>query len=470
MSNFVPSLPLSDARPPIVVVLEDDLPTSHLLCLILERAGLSPHPCFSVQEATLFLKGGVRISAMLIDLSLPDGDGIEVLRTGRRIHKNIPCFVLTALETIKSAVEAMKAGAENYLIKPFEPQKLVTALQNAIKIYHGSQGGWTEDFIPPKGFQRWKSERMSGAMDLAEQAARVDVPTMLVGAQYTGRFRFAQLIHQQSSLKDKPMARINLAVLSPLQIETELFGLPLDKLHDAPQFARGKLVKCRGATLYLENIDRLHLAAQAQLLGVINHMPPTAVNQGAPCRILSSTSLDLQTEIQAGRFRLDLWYALSVHQIEVPSLAERLDDLPMLCENIITRICVTRKLCRPSLTRLALERLLDHSWPGNLSELAHCLEHAITRSIDGLIGPNDLPPLRRQLESESQARLPLGTSSIDELTKVSLIAALEACGGNRRRAAQRLKISLRTIYNMIERYELPKKTKPRSETDSLTKD
>lgn len=457
---------LPSGVPPNVIVLEDDQPTSQLLCLILKKAGFNPLPCLSVQKANELLRDEPRISAMLIDLSLPDGDGIEVMRMGRKIHKELPCFVLTAKEAVESAVLAMKAGAENYLIKPFEPEKLVPALKMAIKVYHGTQGGWNEDFTPPQGIRRWKSRKMCEAVQIASQAAKVTSATLIIGPPYTGKGRFAQLIHQASKLKGKPMSTTNLAALSPLQIETELFGIPLDKLHDAPMPSRGKLTKCRGETLYIENIDRLHLAAQSHMLAVINEEQLIAKGKQSPCRLITSSSADLRVEIKEGRFRQDLWYALSVYQIPIPCLAERLDDIPLLCENIITRICVARKLRRPTLTRRALERLLDHSWPGNLNELYNCLEHAVTRTSDGLIGPDDFPPLHSQQGEDARAMLPPGASSIEDLTRMTLIAALEACGGNRRRAAQRLKISLRTIYNMIERYELPKKQKKASKADA----
>ncbi len=228
---------------------------------------------------------------------------------------------------------------------------------------------------------------------------------------------------------------------------------------NASPFGRGKLAKCRGETLYIENIECLHPSAQSHLLNYINDGLASPTNKLPPCRLITSSSVDLKKAIQEKRFRQDLWYALSVYQIEVPSLSERLEDIPQLCENIITRICVNRKLRRPSLTRRALEQLFDHSWPGNLSELYSCLEHAITRSTDDLIGPDDFPTMRRHLESDIRAPFPAGAASIDDITKLTLISALDACGGNRRRAAQRLKISLRTIYNMIERYDLPRKAR-----------
>jgi DNA-binding NtrC family response regulator len=469
MSNLK-TTPQPPLEPPKVIVLEDDFTTSQLLCLTLKKAGFNPLACYGVREANELLTQEVRLSAMIIDLSLPDGDGIEVMRNGRRIHKDLPCFVLTAKEAVESAVQAMKAGAENYLLKPFEPETLVNALKAAIRIYHGQGSGWSEDFIPPQGIRRWKSAKMAKALEIAKQASKTLSSVMITGEPYTGKNRFAQLIRESSKLALKRFTTTNLAALSPPQIETELFGAPLDKLVNTSPFGRGKLARCRGETLYIENIDCLHPAAQAHLLDFINDEVASPSSKLPPCRLITSSSVDLKKAIKENRFRQDLWYALAVYQIEVPSLAERLDDLPLLCENIITRICVTRKLRRPSLTRRALEMLLDHPWPGNLSELYSCLEHAITRTTDGLIGPDDFPTMRRHLENDTRATLPFGASSIVDITRLTLVAALETCGGNRRRAAQRLKISLRTIYNMIERYDLPRKTRRNIEISEADKD
>lgn len=450
---------------PLVIVLENDNSTSQLLCLILKKAGFTPIACHTVQEANLVLKKELRISAMLIDLSLPDGYGIDVMRNGRRIHKGLPCFVLTAEEAVESAVLAIKAGAENYMVKPFEPDTLVNAVKAAVRIYQGQAGNWSEDFIPAQGIGGWKSPKMCRAVEIADQAGKATSSVIITGEPYTGKSRFAQLIRQFGKLKNKPMTTTNLAGLSPLQMEMELFGAPLENLLNTSPFGRGKLARCRGETLYIENIECLHLEAQLHLLNFINDELASSSSKLTPCRLITSSSIDLERAIQEKRFRQDLWYALSVYKIEVPSLSERIEDLPLLCENIITRICVSRKLRRPSLTRRALEQLLDHSWPGNLNELQSCLEHAITRSTDDLIGPEDFPPMmRRDLQNDERPTLPAGASSIDDLTKLTLISALEACGGNRRRAAQRLKISLRTIYNMIERYDLPRKPRTKAGT------
>jgi DNA-binding NtrC family response regulator len=453
----------SPEESPMIVVLEDDQATSQLICLILKKAGFQPIPCYSVQEGNQVLRDIARISAMLIDLSLPDGEGIEVMRHARRIHKDLPCFVLSATDTVQAAVEAIKAGAENYLIKPLEPVTLINALRVAVGFYHGKTTRWTEDLIPSQGMRKWKAPKMAKAMEVAAEAAKSASPVIITGGPCTGKRRFAQLIADNSSLKSKRLTTLNLAPLSPLEIETELFGAPLENLLNSSPFGRGKLAKCRGETLYIENIDCLHPAAQCHLVNFLND-ELAAPNTPPACRLITASSIDLKKLVQEKQFRQDLWYALAIYQIEVPSLAERLEDIPQLCENTITRICVNRKLRRPTLTRRALEQLLDHSWPGNLSELYSCLEHAITRSTDGVIGPDDFPSMRRPIESDFRTPFPTGGASIDDITKLTLISALESCGGNRRRAAQRLKISLRTIYNMIERYDLPRKSRNKAKT------
>lgn len=454
-----------------VVVLEDDRTTSELLCLILKKDGFVPLPCYSVAEANEILHGDIPISGMLIDLFLPDGDGIEALRNGRRIYKGLPCFVLTAKETVESAVIAMKAGAENYLVKPFEPASLLSALKGAIRIYQGLSGNPPEDVYSPQGIRRWKSPGMQKAMDTMSIAAKTVSAVTITGGECTGKNRFAQLIFKGGKMRLKGYTTVNLKSLSPSQIEAELFGAPLNSVSDNYLHSRGKLEKCRGETLYIENIHCLHPAAQARLMAWLNEEPAKTTGKQSTCRIISSGPPDLLTAVKEGSFRKDLWYALAVYHIEVPSLADRLEDIPLLCESIITRICVTRKLRRPTLTRKALEVLTDHNWPGNLSELYNCLEHAVSRTEDGLIGPDDFPSMIRHSQGGTHpTTFQFGASSIEEINKLTLEAALEACGGNRRRAAQRLKISLRTIYNMIERHELPRRTNKRRISGELAPD
>ncbi len=450
-----PDTPTDDRSSPwSVLVVEDDLTTSSLICAVLDDRGIPSLPCQSVHESMEAIRENLTIGAAVIDLGLPDGDGIDVIRKARQVFPGLPFFVLTAKESVESAVVAMKAGAMDYFTKPFDTEKLVTVLADAMSLYRGqrerNQTG-KEDF---PSIRRWKSPKMRQALEVTKLAAKTLSPVLITGEPSTGKRSIARMIHEGGKLRSKPLVTINLANLTPPEAEIELFGKPLSKGEEAHEAGRGRLERSGGSTIFIENIERLSAPAQSALLEWIQAADKGGPGGVSPCRLIVSGPAALERLILEGSFRDDLRYALSVYQVEVPSLAERAQDLPDLCETTITRICVSRKLRRPSLTRKAMEVILDHAWPGNLSELHSVLEHAVTHTGDGLIGPDDLPRLLSSSESTRTSFIPLGISSIDDINKATLLAALEACGGNRRRAAQRLKVSLRTIYNMIQRYQV----------------
>lgn len=465
-----PSNTQTEARPIpwSVLVVEDDLTTSSLICAVLNDRGIPSVPCHSVNESLEAIRENLTIGAAVIDLGLPDGDGIDVIRKARQVFPGLPFFVLTAKESVESAVVAMKAGAMDYFTKPFDTEKLVTVLVDAMSLYRGQRerNQSVNDEFP--SVRRWKSPKMRQAFEVAKLAAKTLSPVLITGEPSTGKRSIAKLVHEGGKLRSKPLVTINLANLTPLEAEIELFGKTLSKADEVHQMARGRLERSSGSTVFIENIERLSAPAQSALLEWIKSADKVGPGGIHPCRLITSGPASLERLILDGSFRDDLRYALSVYQVEVPSLAERSQDLPDLCETTITRICVSRKLRRPSLTRKAMEAILDHSWPGNLSELHSVLEHAVTHTSDGLIGPDDLPRLLSSSEPTRTSFIPLGISSIDDINRATLLAALEACGGNRRRAAQRLKVSLRTIYNMIQRYQVADAV-PSSRTARRTK-
>jgi DNA-binding NtrC family response regulator len=267
-----------------------------------------------------------------------------------------------------------------------------------------------------------------------------------------GKSAFARIIHDASNRSEKGFHTVNLAELSEGRVESELFGQSPSNSGSVG----GRLKKSKGGTLHLANLHTLSPPAQAALVDWIKQNPPIAAGKSAT-RIVCSTTADMEELMQAGTFRRDLWYLLSVHLIHVPCLRDRREDLPSICEEILTSICVKGNLRRPTITRMAMMAMQDYGWPYNIMELHNALQHAVANTQDGLISPADLP---RYVQSgnqqpDSNKMWEIGLTSIDEVTKASLEAALKACGGNRRRAAQRLQISLRTIYYMIKRYNLP---------------
>jgi DNA-binding NtrC family response regulator len=299
---------------------------------------------------------------------------------------------------------------------------------------------------------------MLEALKSAVRAGKTATPVCITGEHNTGRKSLVRIIDNGRKCSDKPLITIDAAIMAPVQLEVELFGRPLSAPSDEIGLSRGKLERGQGSNLHIANIECLTPLQQANLHLWMTGNETMRRGKNSSCRLIASTTPAISDAIQKGLFRKDLWYALSVCHIQVPSLVERREDIPLLCERIITNICVTRKLPRPTLLRQALEMILDHSWPGNLSELENVLEYAITHTNDRLIGPKEMPHLQSRglhnFLNKGPTVNPLGSTTIDEITKATLVAALEACGGNRRRASQRLRVSLRTVYNMIQRYEL----------------
>lgn len=433
-----------------VLVVEDDSTTLEVTCALLKHLGFAPLPCRAVEEAEQLLRDHAQIDAAVIDLGLPDGDGIDIIRLAHRIHPQFPCFVLTSSETVDSAVMAMKAGAADYFTKPLDPEVLITCLDGAIDMYRRERGIMA---APSRAVVRqWKSPRMQQVYQQALDVAKTHSPVLITGQPDTGKKSIARMIHAASDFGKKDFLTINAAVTPSVQIESRLFGKPLIEINLKAGLAIGLLEKNRGATVYIENIENLTATTQSLLAEWLNGDRGDIAGKPPAARLIaSSTAQSLQAAEQIGLQR-DLWFALTVDQIDVPSLSERVEDIPMLCEEIITSICVSHRLRRPSLSKKALECLLDYSWPGNFSELRSVLEHAVNHTTDRLIGPDDLP--RLQSGGAVGVTLPLGVSSIDDITKATLVATLDSCDGNRRRAAQRLKVSLRTVYNMIQRYGL----------------
>ncbi len=458
----IPGCELEQAN--TLLVIEDDRATSEIVTLQLRQHGFNPIPCYSAAEAIQCLRESQQISAALIDLSLPDGYGIDVLREARQLHPNLPCYILTAKETVNSIVVAMKAGADDYIVKPFDPLQIVNKLKSEMAVYSGSPQARLLSSAPPSKVDGWKSPKMREALKLAVRAGKTVTPVFITGQPNTGRKSLVRIIDNGRKCSAKPLITIDAAIMPPLQLEVELFGRPLSTPSDEISLSRGKLERGQGSNLHIANIERLTPLQQANLhLWMMTGDDSMRHGKNSRCRLIASSTPAISDAIQRGQFRKDLWYALSVCHIEVPSLVERTEDLPQLCEKIMTNICVNRKLPRPTLTRQALEMIVDHSWPGNLSELENVLEYAIIHTNDRLIGPKELPHLQNpslhDFLNKGAFVNPLGSTSIDEITRASLLAALEACGGNRRRAAQRLKVSLRTVYNMIQRYEIPAQRK-----------
>jgi len=414
--------------------------------------------CHNLADALAIISQEQPLDAIVIDLNLPNGDGIEAIRIARKTRPNLPCIVLSSRSDIPSVVLAMKAGAVDYLTKPCRPSTLLATVSRAVQNERHSTS--TIHATTPRR-SPWPSPAMRQTMADARDAAKTDSPVMLVGPPGSGKKSIAQWIHRKSSRANQCFISIDASHMPQSRVEHEIFGKSFANENTAsPTHLTPKIQACIGGTLYIENIQCLSTKAQSELLEWIKKNQSTT--SGKSCRLITSVAADfslIEPNARIGHLRPDLWYAASVYRVNVPGLAQRSQDIPRLCDNIISHICTTRHLRMPNITRKAMELLCDYSWPGNIGELHSVLEHAIAHTEDRLIGPSNLSHLNAPKTGKTNKTndQEIGAGSIEALTRSSLINALEACQGNRRRAAKRLKVSLRTVYNMINRYGLPKK-------------
>ena len=426
-----------------------------LLSLLCERHGLVPIACETVHAAWPVLKEGV--AALILDLGLPDADGVGFLRDVLEDQPELPCFILTVRDSARAAVDCLKAGARDYFTKPFDPVNLFQAIRGAIRGAGGLGMARSLSGALAGGDFQWSSTAGNRVDAAAVEAARSSGPVLLTGEPGTGKSALARMIHHLGDAAQEQFRAIDAEVMKPEALQAELFGVD-GRASEPPK--QGLVELAGGGTLYIAAVEKLAPEVQAGLLemletGKFRRMHARCfVNSG--CRIICGSSVDLEAEVKAGRFRKDLLFWLRAPGIHLEPLRGRIEDLPVFCEMLLTRILVRDKRPRLSLSESALQMLLKYHWPGNLDELNHALESACARCSGNQLRVRHFPDYARCSSSSLKAsgEPVLGSSSIDDVERASLVAALSICKGNRRLVAERLGVSRRTIYNMIDRHKL----------------
>lgn len=442
---------------PRVLVVEDEPVTRRIWCKMLESKGVSAIPCNSLQDCREALAHSSSPAAALVALKLSDGDGFEILRYIKTHHPWIHCIVVTGSVDAGDARSAFKAGAGDFLTKPVDAKKLYAALMATPPLTDTKQPTATSTEQP------WKSSLILELVKQSVIAARSNCPVMIIGEKQTGKTRMAHSIHSESGGTDGSLVVIDVAAQSADELKVRLFGKDLETAFGKITSTPGLLHRLRGSNLLLKNIESLPPLLQVRLVEWLESEVEIDDRNQSRCRLITTTTANLPKFLEDGKFRSDLFYRLTVYQLRMPQLAERSEDISILCGLILTRLSITRRRSRPTISRAAEEALADYRWPGNFGELMEVLEVAFLNCRGGVINVEDLPiRFRQEAEMEDVGDLPDPDSTLNEITKANLLSALEACGGNRRRAAQRLKISLRTVYNMIHRYEIALKRPQRS--------
>ena len=391
------------------------------------------------------LAAGEPLDLVLTDLKLPSGTGLEVLAESRRLRPQTPVVVLTAFGTVSSAVEAMKLGATDFLEKPVDLEALYALVRSLGPPATGAAP-------PPEAFEApgappivGAHPRLRAALRLLERVAPTDSTVLLTGESGTGKELFARALHALSPRARGPFVAVNCAAIPETLVETELFGHEKGAFTGAGRRRAGRFELADGGTLFLDEIGELPLAVQAKVLRVLDDRTFEPVGgqstRTADVRVVAATNRDLPEMVAAGQFRADLRFRLDIFPIALPSLAERASDVPLLARRLVAQIAERHRVAPPELADDALARLAAERWPGNVRQLANTLERAVVLHAGERLGAAAVEEL-----------LAPGPGATDEAGRVR--AALAAAGGDRRRAAASLGVSVRTLLRKIREHDL----------------
>jgi len=445
-----------------VLVIEDDEIVASLIAHECRKSGLQAMVFDQGRKAFLHLTK--EVCAVLIDLSLPDLSGMEVLREIKRQHPSIPCFIITASDTASSAVEALKSGAIDYFTKPINMTRLIESIKSAAASFSGPD----RPVFPSSTKYHWKSTLMTNLQRLVSKASRSASPALIVGESGTGKAGLASSIHFGSPRRGSPFLVYNVSTNSAEQIEIDLFGSDGGVSNAIRSNMRGKMEAATKGTLFINEIERLPDSVQWKLVEVLDTGTFSRfgceVKRRLDVHLVFGASEELAENQGSSNFNSELLSRISAITLRIPALRDRREDIPMLCEHFITQICIANCRRRPEISADAMNLLVAYQWPGNLVELKSALEHAVALADNDMIDARDLPEVIARLGPNEMNSNPviqsIGGRTIDELERLSLMEALEACNGNRRKVAVRLGVSLRTVYNLMDRYGVSRDRRP----------
>jgi len=453
---------VSEAR---LLVVEDEPDQRRLLADLLAAEGYAVAAAASVGEARAEL-ARAPVDLVLSDWRLPDGEGSELLAEVRAGHPGTAFVMVTAYGTIARAVEAIRAGADDYLPKPFERGALLLALERVLKSRRLEQEnqaltrelGLRDRLVDLVG----GSAAMRRLYDRVERLAGTRATILLTGESGTGKELAARALHQLSPRRDRPFVAVNCAAIPDGLIESEFFGVERGAYTGADRSRPGRFVAADGGTLFLDEVGELPLAIQPKLLRALQEGKVVRVGQAqeieVDVRVVAATNRDLATEVAAGRFREDLYYRLNVVALALPPLRERREDVPMLVEHFAARAARRHGTSEVAIPPAVLRRLIEHSWPGNVRELANAVERLVLLAEGGSARAEDLPeelrPGGERPVLEGAFRLPAQGLSWEAHERDLLRQALELAGGNRARAARLLELPYKAFLYRLEKHRL----------------
>jgi DNA-binding NtrC family response regulator len=445
---------------PRTLLVEDEANMVRTLAKILERKGYAVDAATTGEEALQRLSERT-YDLVITDLNMPVMDGLQLLREMKERQIAPATIVLTGHGTIQSAVEAMKLGAGDYLIKPCHPDELLMVAARLLELrqlrrevqYLRQQHNAGDRYGEIIG----KSSSMREIYQVIEAVSQNKSNVLLSGENGTGKELVARTIHNKGSLASQPFLAINCGALSETLLESQLFGHRRGSFTSAIEDHEGVFQAADGGTLFLDEITEIPLPLQVKFLRAIQEKEVTPLGSTRPIRvdvrIIAATNRDIDEAVKDGSFRTDLFYRLNVVPIHLPPLRERREDIPLLVTHFIHEYSRIYAVDPKWVTPEAVQRLVEYAWPGNIRELQNAIERAFALSSQPEITPKDLPAaILRDPEP-----VPAGSAEplpLEEVERQNILAALHRSGGNKNEAARILGIDRQRLYRKIEKYGL----------------
>jgi two-component system response regulator AtoC len=485
-----------------ILVVDDEAEIRKLLADLLKDAGYKVQHAKNGAEAIAAVAKDVP-DLVMMDVKLPDQDGLAILRQLKREHADLEVIVMTAFGGSSSAIKAMEAGAYDYVTKPFEIDDLLATLKRVFE--HADMSSEVSALRLELGKSAAERERIVGSskpmlevFKLIGKVAGSDATVLITGESGTGKELVAEALHRSSKRNPHPLVKVSCAALPETLLETELFGHEKGSFTGAMTMRKGRFETANKGTIFLDEIGEMTAATQTKLLRILQEREFERIGSNVPIkidiRVITATNRDLASEVDRGRFREDLYYRLNVIHVHMPPLRERKEDIPLLVEHFLVKYRYEPGAIPTTITEDALKQLVDYDWPGNVRELENAIERAVVLSrgnpitlehlpFDGKresqLTPKGLARRRTQLdedaaeldgrrraleddEADTAAAAGNGAPTtggtlkdqVDGLEKQLIKEALERAGGNRTKAAEELGIYRRLLYAKIKEYGL----------------
>jgi DNA-binding NtrC family response regulator len=455
-----------------VLIIDDERPVLMTLEALLKRHG------YQVDTAPTAIQGLKALKSkpptlVLLDLRLPDADGLEMLDRIKTELPEVQVIILTAHDSLHNAIESIKRGAYHFISKPYAPEELLSLVEKALETQFLLQEAEelrekTEqlekrlEIAEARPTPIFKSKPMQEIDELIDAMAPSDANVLIVGESGVGKEVIANTIHARSRRAGQPVVKLNCAAFPQTMIEGELFGYVKGSFTGAMHDFPGMIAAANGGTLFLDEISDMPADLQTRFLRVLQEREyrPLGSTQTmkADFRAIASTNRPIAQALAENRMRSDLYYRLNTFQIEVPPLRKRKEDIPPLIAQFVKQFSQQLGKPEPDISPDAFQKLLDYSWPGNVRELQNAIEYAVVLARQGLIDVKELPAeiqLPVALQQTELSALPRsGVQSLDDVERNAILQALAECRGNKKKAAELLGIQRPTLYNKMKRYAI----------------